>query len=102
LHDLCPRPRSTVIIFGVCMNFQLSAFFLGNLDFFTTGAGYRTRGSSIGSEPVFDGPRSHPAVTGFRLKAASYLTVLNSWVGNFYFHIMFMVTTVLNRPVENE
>ncbi|XP_070180531.1 protein phosphatase 1 regulatory subunit 21-like isoform X2 [Littorina saxatilis] len=57
---------------------KMSAFMSGNLDFFAEGAGYRTRGSSIGKEPAFDGPRSHPAVTGFRHMAATYLTSLSS------------------------
>ena len=61
---------------------QLSAFMSGNLDFFAEGAGYRTRGSSIGTEPAFEGPRSHPAVTWFRQTAASYLASLNAGVGS--------------------
>ncbi|XP_076463596.1 protein phosphatase 1 regulatory subunit 21-like isoform X2 [Babylonia areolata] len=57
---------------------KMSAFMSGNLDFFTEGAGYRTRGSSIGTEPSCEGPRSHPAVTEFRQKTASYLSSLSS------------------------
>nr|KAG5691615.1 hypothetical protein BaRGS_023786 [Batillaria attramentaria] len=52
------------------------SFMSGNLDFFAEGAGYRTRGSSIGTEPLFDGPRSHPAVTAFRHRAAAFLSSL--------------------------
>ncbi|PVD26203.1 hypothetical protein C0Q70_13872 [Pomacea canaliculata] len=56
---------------------KMSAFLSGNLDFFSETAGYRTRGSSIGTEIAWDGPRSHPAVSDFRQKAASYLSCLN-------------------------
>ena len=60
----------------------MSAFMSGILDFFAEGAGYRTRGSSVGTEPAFEGPRSHPAVTGFRQTAASYLASLSAGVGS--------------------
>ncbi|KAL8589753.1 hypothetical protein ACOMHN_027261 [Nucella lapillus] len=57
---------------------KMSAFMSGNLDFFTEGAGYRTRGSSIGTAPSFEGPRSHPAVSEFRQKTAGYLSCINA------------------------
>ena len=65
---------------------QIATFMSGNLDFFAEGAGYRTRGSSIGTEPVFEGPRSHPAVTGFRQRAANYLASLDAGVGSVMVH----------------
>ena len=61
----------------ICLDFptQIATFMTGNLEFFGQSAGYRTRGHSVGSEG--EGPRSHPAVNGFRQKAAQFLNRVN-------------------------
>ena len=48
----------------------------GNVDFFSQTGGYRTRGSSIGTDPNVEGPRSNPATVQFRQKAANYVAIL--------------------------
>ncbi|KAJ8308525.1 hypothetical protein KUTeg_013399 [Tegillarca granosa] len=53
-----------------------SAFMSGNLDFFNQTPGYKTRGSSIGTDPTVDGPRSNPATVYFRQKAAQFVSSL--------------------------
>ncbi|CAG5123238.1 unnamed protein product [Candidula unifasciata] len=56
---------------------KIAAFMSGNLDFFSQPAGYRTRGSSVCSSAVVDGPRSHPAVNTFRQRAAYFITAIS-------------------------
>ena len=56
------------------MTSQMAAFLSGNLDFFTTPAGYRTRGGSAGTDGSLNVSRSHPVVNTFRQKAAHYLS----------------------------
>ncbi|GFN85612.1 protein phosphatase 1 regulatory subunit 21-like [Plakobranchus ocellatus] len=53
---------------------KMATFLSGNLDFFTTPAGYRTRGGSTSLEGSANVPRSHPIVNSFRQKAAQYLS----------------------------
>ncbi|KAL3874086.1 hypothetical protein ACJMK2_037149 [Sinanodonta woodiana] len=67
---------SSLISLVTCTG-KFSAFLLGNLDFFSQLAGYRTRGSSISNDSIPDGPRSNPAVVQFRQKAASYMKTLS-------------------------
>ncbi|XP_041351429.1 protein phosphatase 1 regulatory subunit 21-like [Gigantopelta aegis] len=55
---------------------KFSAFMSGNMDFFSQSAGYRTRGSSVGTDLVDGGPRSHPAVVGFKVRSSKYLASL--------------------------
>uniref|UniRef100_A0A0B6YWD3 Protein phosphatase 1 regulatory subunit 21 n=1 Tax=Arion vulgaris TaxID=1028688 RepID=A0A0B6YWD3_9EUPU len=56
---------------------KMAAFMSGNLDFFSQPAGYRTRGSSVCSDAVVDGPRSHPAVNTFRQRTSMFITSIN-------------------------
>ncbi|XP_046575666.1 protein phosphatase 1 regulatory subunit 21-like [Haliotis rubra] len=56
---------------------KIATFMSGNLPFFTETAGYRTRGSSIGTDSEQDGPRSHPAVVHFRQRAANYISCIS-------------------------
>ncbi|XP_062574127.1 protein phosphatase 1 regulatory subunit 21-like isoform X1 [Saccostrea cucullata] len=63
---------SSLISLVTCTG-KFSAFLSGNLEFFGQSAGYRTRGSSIGTEVPAEGPRSNPAIVCYRQKAAGYL-----------------------------
>ncbi|XP_063418606.1 protein phosphatase 1 regulatory subunit 21-like [Mytilus trossulus] len=66
---------SSLISLVTCTS-KLSSFLSGNIDFFGQTGGYRTRGSSIGNDPMMEGPRSNPATVQFRQKAANYLGLL--------------------------
>ncbi|OWF50404.1 protein phosphatase 1 regulatory subunit 21-like isoform X2 [Mizuhopecten yessoensis] len=68
---------SSLISMVTCTG-KVSAFFAGNLDFFKENPGYRTRGSSIGTDTSMEGPRSSPATVCFRQKAATYLSHLSA------------------------
>ncbi|XP_064622377.1 protein phosphatase 1 regulatory subunit 21-like [Lineus longissimus] len=56
---------------------KLSTFIAGNFEFFGQTAGYRTRGSSISTNESDEGPKSCPAVAGFRQHASSYMQLIN-------------------------
>ena len=58
------------------LQFQLSAFFAGNVEFFCQPVGHRTRGGSQVGERG-PGVRCHPSVNDFRQRAAEYLRLLN-------------------------
>ena len=62
---------------GIIFSFQFSTFMAGNLNFFEHRAGYRTRGSSIGADPMIDPVRSNPAIVQFRQKATHYIAALS-------------------------
>lgn len=66
---------SSLISLVTCTG-KFSAFMSGNLDFFNQTPGYKTRGSSIGTDPTVDGPRSNPATVYFRQKAAQFVSSL--------------------------
>ncbi|KAH3853404.1 protein phosphatase 1 regulatory subunit 21-like [Dreissena polymorpha] len=55
---------------------KLSTFLSGNQEFFKQRAGYRTRGSSVGTEHANHAIRSNPVVVNFRQRAAQYITSL--------------------------
>ncbi|XP_033733820.1 protein phosphatase 1 regulatory subunit 21-like isoform X2 [Pecten maximus] len=67
---------SSLISMVTCTG-KISAFFSVNVDFFKENPGYRTRGSSIGTDTAVDGPRSGPATVCFRQKASTYLSQLS-------------------------
>ncbi|RUS89646.1 hypothetical protein EGW08_002567 [Elysia chlorotica] len=56
---------------------KMAAFLSGNLDFFTTPAGYRTRGGSASADDGGNVSRSHPVVNTFRQRAAQYLSSIS-------------------------
>ncbi|GFS06991.1 protein phosphatase 1 regulatory subunit 21-like [Elysia marginata] len=56
---------------------KMAAFLSGNLDFFITPAGYRTRGGSACTDGNMNVSRSHPVVNTFRQKAAQYLSSIS-------------------------
>ena len=62
---------------SIIFSFQFSTFMAGNLNFFEHRAGYRTRGSSIGADPMVDPVRSNPAIVQFRQKATHYIAALS-------------------------
>ncbi|XP_069115065.1 protein phosphatase 1 regulatory subunit 21-like [Argopecten irradians] len=67
---------SSLISMVTCTG-KISAFFSVNIDFFKENPGYRTRGSSIGTDSSVEGPRSGPATVCFRQKASAYLSQLS-------------------------
>ncbi|XP_074653061.1 protein phosphatase 1 regulatory subunit 21-like [Tubulanus polymorphus] len=56
---------------------RFSTFLESNLDFFSTMAGYRTRGSSISTNESEEGPKSNPVVSLFRQRAANYIQLIS-------------------------
>ncbi|XP_048734346.2 protein phosphatase 1 regulatory subunit 21-like isoform X2 [Ostrea edulis] len=68
---------SSLISLVTCTG-KFSAFLSGNLEFFGQSAGYRTRGSSVGTDSVSEGPRSNPAIVCYRQRAAGYLSSLGA------------------------
>ncbi|CAH1793023.1 unnamed protein product [Owenia fusiformis] len=56
---------------------KFSTFLTNNIEFFSASVGYRTRGSSVSTDQSTDGPACNPAVSGFRQRAANYITSLN-------------------------
>ena len=55
---------------------QLSAFLAGNMEYFSKAVGYRTRGSNPHLGHGIES-RCHPAVEGFRQRAANYVKSIN-------------------------